>query len=431
MIATALLAAVIVALASYWLGARWATDELESRFRGIKSALSDSSFPLNAMVLDSLAELTQTELIGIDDTGNITHGTVSISASALSQSGDFISSDSHRYRVHRFVMEKQSRRPDRVVSIAVLFDQQTINATRQRAALLPLLTGLSTILAITTISLVVTSRLSRRIGKLRQGVESVAQGDFQRSVSDDVRDEIGLLGGAVDRMAMQLDQLWKGINRQQSEKVIHQIAGGMAHQLRNSLTGARMAVELHADQCPTADDEGIRVAIDQIEIAEDYVRRLLLVASGRQDQDRPSNLQTCFDDVRKSISPVAKHRKIDISWQCDDGIGDRQVTDGPTWVAAVSNLIHNAMQEGEHVEVSLTQAAPDLVRVSVSDDGPGVPDAIADELFEPFVTSKPEGMGLGLAVVRRAAERLGGQISWHRDPSRTVFEFDALTRETS
>ena len=427
-ITIALLAAVLVAFASYWLGSRWATDDLESRFLAIQHALSDSSFPLNARVLDSLAELTQTELIGLDESGTVTYATISVDDSQLSGRTDVISDQSRRFRVRSFMTTKRSMRTDRVSTVAVLFDEATIDATRWRAAMLPLLTGLSTILAITSVSMIVTTRMSRRIKKLQVGVESVAEGDFRRTVSDDVRDEIGLLGDAVDRMAVQLDQLWQGINRQQSEKLLHQIAGGMAHQLRNSLTGARMAIELHADQGQDRNDESIRVAISQLEIAEDYVRRLLLVASGRQDEDRPGPLKVCFDDVRQSLSPVARHLRIKVLWRADGAVVDRYVSDGPTWVAAVTNLIHNAMHQADQVGVSLTAIAPDLARVTVSDNGPGVPQEVADDVFEPFVTSKPEGMGLGLAVVRRAAERLGGGVRWRREDSRTVFEFDASTQ---
>jgi hypothetical protein len=225
-------------------------------------------------------------------------------------------------------------------------------------------------------------------------------------------------------MAQQLKQLWNQINRQQSEKLLHQIAGGMAHQLRNSLTGARMAVELHAQECQATDDEGIRVAIHQIELSEDYVRRLLLVASGRQDKDRPTEVQTCFDDVRTSLSPIAKHLRVNLRWELDDDLRQRRIQDGPTWVAAVTNLIHNAIQAGDEVDVSLQQLSENMLRVTVSDNGAGIPDAVAANLFEPFVTSKPEGMGLGLPVVQRSAEYLGGSVQWRRENERTIFELD-------
>lgn len=188
-----------------------------------------------------------------------------------------------------------------------------------------------------------------------------------------------------------------------------------------------MAVELHAADCPNQDDEGVDVAIRQIELAEDYVRRLTMVASGQQDQDRPTDVLTCFDDIRTSLSPIAKHLKVNIQWDNALPGSSPLIQDGPTWVAAVTNLIHNAMQAGDQISVSLSLISDNAVQVRVVDNGPGVNDAIASEIFEPFVTSKPEGMGLGLSVVKRAAEQLGGDARWYRQNESTVFEFESAT----
>jgi signal transduction histidine kinase len=433
-IATALLAAVLVAIASYSLGSLWAEREIEDRFNAIRLTLAQANYPLNAVVLDSLAQLTRAELIGLDQQNRAVYSTVDDDSGNVVLMGDMVPGtitqiQQQRYRVFHFPMARNPSLQDRVASVAVLFNESQIEASRRRALLLPLVTGLSTIIALTTITYVLASRLVRRIRKLQLQVESVASGDFKSSVSDEEADELGRLGSAVDSMAGQLDQLWKQVNRQQSEKLLHQIAGGMAHQLRNSLTGARMAVELHARDCQSGDKVGMDVAIHQIEVSEDYVRRLLLVASGRQDEDRPLNVVDCFEDVKRSLSPVAEHQKIDLRWTVsgNDSKEPFDVADGPTWIAAATNLVHNAMQAGDRVtvELSLLQS---MARLKITDNGNGIPDEVAKELFEPFVTSKPEGMGLGLSVVKRAAERLGGEVGWRRDSDLTIFQFDVPSR---
>jgi nitrogen-specific signal transduction histidine kinase len=58
-----------------------------------------------------------------------------------------------------------------------------------------------------------------------------------------------------------------------------------------------------------------------------------------------------------------------------------------------------------------------MVRIRVIDDGPGIPAELAATVFEPFVTSKPQGTGLGLTIAREAAQSLGGALV--HDPTRT------------
>lgn len=435
----ACVAALLVALASSWLGTRWARSELRKRFDGVEQTLAGSTFPLNPLVLDLLAELTQTQLVTFDEAGRSLHSTVSLDllGSVSFDDPDLESRDGENtvlignteFVALTFDTERASARSDGVYRVAVLFDQQQIDTSRRRAALLPLAAGLSTIFALTSITLFLSTRLVARITRLKQRVDAVAEGDFHSNVSDKVADEVGLLGEAVDAMGSQLDKLWKRVNRQHGEKLLHQVASGLAHQLRNSLTGARMAVELHAAECGQADDEGLRVAIHQIELSEDHVHRLLLAASGRQNDDRPRRLVDCWQDVKTTLAPLARHLRIDVQWNCeaadddrDDRLADRTVKDGATWVAAATNLIHNAMEAGDVVQVDLTLLEYDRVRLRVSDNGPGMAESVADELFEPFVTSKPEGMGLGLPVVRRAADYLGGNVTWRREQQRTVFE---------
>lgn len=437
LIATACLAAVLIAAASYWVGTERAKSDVGDQFTAIKSTLADAAFPLNALVIDSLAQLTRVDLITWDGSGNSTHSTIPIETATTELTrlrGTSFAGDSplangiviggRQYFVTNFDTVRSGSRADRVFSVSVLFDKTRVDSNRRRAAILPLATGLSTIIALTTITLLLSSRLVGRVSRLKRRVEAVAAGDFQSTVSDQVADEMGQLGGAVDNMANQLDRLWKTVNQQQSEKLLHQIAGGMAHQLRNSLTGARMAVELHQLECQRPGDDGLQIAVRQIELSEDYVRRLLLVASGGQESDRPQTVVSCCEDVRTSLSTLAQHLNIDVQWDIETSITTQCVRDGSRWTAAVTNLIHNAMDAGHEVQVELTLLNSSRLCVRVIDNGDGVPKHLADQLFEPFATSKSEGMGLGLPLVRRSADYLGGSVRWRRDDGRTVFEFE-------
>ncbi|WP_231616084.1 sensor histidine kinase [Novipirellula artificiosorum] len=441
MILCAVVAAGAVAAASYYLGAREANQEVDRRLAGIEQTLAASTFPLSGTVLRLIADMTQTELATFDVKGELQNSTLELSAEQIrainnratqtTSAVSVIESNQRRFRVCRFPTANASNRSDQVQTVVVFFSNHQLKSNRRRSMMLPLLTGLSTVLALTTVTLSMTGRLIRRLSALQRRVDRVAAGDFSSTLAgpglaERKLDELGRLGEAVDTMADQLSQLWSKVHQQQSEQLLHQIAGGMAHQLRNSLTGARMAIELHAAECPDRDDEGLRIAIHQVEVSEDYVRRLLLAGSGRQDRDRPASVSTCWSDVQASLSPIARHLQIDVNWNLHPSTDSKHILDGSTWVAAVNNLVQNAMQAGDQVDVDATLIDDRCIRVSVQDNGAGIPKEIEEDVFKPFVTSKPEGMGLGLPLVDRAAARLGGQVCWSRQDGRTRFEFDAI-----
>jgi C4-dicarboxylate-specific signal transduction histidine kinase len=80
----------------------------------------------------------------------------------------------------------------------------------------------------------------------------------------------------------------------------------------------------------------------------------------------------------------------------------------------------NALQAATEVSV-VVRSNESEATISVVDNGQGPPASLADEIFEPFVTSKPEGLGLGLPVVAEAVRRLGGTVSWDRVNHHTQF----------
>ena len=95
---------------------------------------------------------------------------------------------------------------------------------------------------------------------------------------------------------------------------------------------------------------------------------------------------------------------------------------------AFANLVLNAIEaapaKNGEVVVSLTKRDGRAV-IGVEDNGPGVADEIAERLFEPFETTKPRGMGLGLPLAKEIATRHGGALSWRpRSPHGTRFELE-------
>lgn len=430
--------ALFVAMLSSVVGRRWALQDVDERFAAIEQTVQQANFPLTSSVIESLAKLSGTDLIALDERGESLVSTLHMTREEAAQlqrkvqsfpsTGDARTDvtllvGQQRFLALGFQRQLSGSGAIKAAQVVVLFDETRVLDSARRAALLPLVTGLSIIIVLTTLMILMTGRLAARLAQLQRGVERVADGDFNTPVADNSNDEVGKLGHAVDRMAVQLQQLWQQIHRQQSQKVLHQIAGGMAHQLRNTLTGARLALELHQQSCPHSDQGELEVALREMEGAEDYVRRLLLVGAGEQKADQAASVLACLQNVRTSHMAVAKHLRVDLAWQFDEKLGDYCVQDGATFSAAVSNLVLNGLQAATAVRVHTQLLQANTCVVTVSDNGPGISPSVAEQLFEPFISTKPEGMGLGLPLVRRAADKLSGQVKWNRRENRTIFEF--------
>ena len=90
--------------------------------------------------------------------------------------------------------------------------------------------------------------------------------------------------------------------------------------------------------------------------------------------------------------------------------------------AGLLNLVLNAIEAaGNGGRAPLARANAEPLAGRVGDSGKGPPAAVRSTLFEPFVTSKPEGIGLGLALAQAAAQEHGGELSWSRIDGQTIF----------
>ncbi len=428
------LAAVMVSLLSFYWGRQRTLDLVQQRFDGVQRTLQESSFPITADIARSVAGLTDCEIIvcGID--GEILVSTIDVPGESLELSEWINRQDSAQQKTidgATYLFQTWQRIPsgpqrDTRTTVITLYSSQRVQQAAFIAATPSLITGLTTILVLTTLVIVITGRLVRRLGRLNQTVHKVAAGAFADVVADPAADELGQLSRSVQSMAQQLDQLWKAVNREQGQKLIHQLASGLAHQLRNTLTGARMAAELHLEHCGQNRSE-IEVAVQEIENAESYVHRLLLLSAGKQI-NTPQSVTSCLQSVATSSQTIANHLNVELSFSIADGLRSCSVADGPTFSAAISNLALNAIQVADCVSVIASETDPGMLQVIIRDNGPGIPDSIADEVFEPFVTSKPEGLGLGLPLVRRVAQDLGGQVQWVRKGEETEFHFSIPVR---
>ncbi len=290
-------------------------------------------------------------------------------------------------------------------------------------------------------------RLRRRIQELGRRTRQIAAGDFSPMPLPGGDDELRDLGRAVNEMAQRLAQYEETVRKTERLRLLGQVSGGLAHQLRNGVTGARLAVQLYTREAagvagggwrvassspatrhpppatPAVDTEALQVALRQLVLVEMHLKRFLDLGRSSSTPARPCSLSAVLDETVALLRPQCRHAHIDLRWQASGEVATI-LADATQLGHLFLNVLTNAIEAagpGGRVEVCLTMTAEQAV-VKVFDSGPGPSGEVAGRLFEPFVTGKPEGVGLGLAVARQVVEAHGGGIGWRREDGRTCFE---------
>lgn len=210
--------------------------------------------------------------------------------------------------------------------------------------------------------------------------------------------------------------------RQRSERLsaIGEMTAEFAHQVRTPLASAM----LYASQLKAADKSQQRVVDkigDRLNDLGRMVNDMLNFASGGKHADEIVEVQELFGDIQQTVGPqltdgTSLRMRIDGS---DVNAADREqlpfrfAANADALKGALTNLIINADQASAgSASIELGAWQDDVsVYFTVTDDGPGVAAEALPRLFEPFFTTRPQGTGLGLAVVRAVARAHGGDIS--------------------
>jgi len=280
--------------------------------------------------------------------------------------------------------------------------------------------------------------LRRRLGELERQTRRIAGGDFRAAPLPSRHDEIRDLAQSINEMAERLAQFQETTQRNERLRLLGQVGGALAHQLRNRLTGVRLAVQLFLRECPKqTDTQALTVALRQLTLLETNLKRFLDLGREGEGRREPCSLPALVDEAVELLRPQCRHTGIELHWQppvsSTGGAGVPLVLgDGEQLGQLIFNVLGNAVEAagpGGRVQVTLrseTRLAPwpPIVVLEVRDSGPGPKKDIENRLFEPFVTGKSEGVGLGLAVARHIAEAHGGGIRWDRQDGWTCFRIE-------
>jgi len=221
--------------------------------------------------------------------------------------------------------------------------------------------------------------------------------------------------------------LQRELIRNERLAAVGELAGGLAHEIRNPLTGIGGALTMLAREVPANDDtqEVMSEIQQQIRRMERLVQELLAFAQPGVLQPKWIDLHSILKRAIASASQRRTGPEVDLVVELDPK-SPEVYADARDLEHAFENLVLNAFQAISHegtIEVR-TRYSGKNVLISIRDDGSGMDAEVRDKIFEPFFTTKARGTGLGLPLVRRAVENYGGKIQVNSAPGKgTTFVF--------
>jgi len=211
--------------------------------------------------------------------------------------------------------------------------------------------------------------------------------------------------------------------RQEMAEAVARIALEMAHEVKNPLAALSGAAQWLAEQEMRDDQqEAVRMMRDEVDRIRQRIDDFLQLGPRAAIGMDKVNIHEMIDDVCQPVGSVSLHRVYDPS------LPDVQAHAGRLR-QAIENLWRNALEAGAtriewQTRINPTVRLPDskgaILEIRIANDGATIPKDLQDQIFEPYVTGKDRGSGLGLALVQRIMQEHKGQVSLQADTGRTT-----------
>jgi len=347
----------------------------------------------------------------------------------------FVSVDEHLGRFeytagYRALPDEQGV-PRYVVSVPTLPEQERIEEERARTAAYLFGALLLLMIVVMVTAAVIANALSRPIARLQRGLQTVAEGRFERIGSLNTRDEISDLVGTFNSMQDQLGESRRLLAQQERQLAWREMARQVAHEIKNPLTPMRLSVQHLRRAYPPADraspfkkllDQISTTLIEQIDTLVRIANEFSSFARMPLQHLEPLDLN---DVIGEAVALMQEHSAPKIRMDLNETPLPVEV-DREGMRRLYINFIKNALEAldpsrpGRITVTSRREVDPETGNIwavsAVNDNGTGVPEALQDRIFNPSFSTKTSGTGLGLAISKNTIEEIGGRVGFETDP---------------
>ncbi len=261
----------------------------------------------------------------------------------------------------------------------------------------------------------------RPVADLRRAAEQISQGNFEHRVPVRTSDELGQLGAEVNEMAATIRTMQARAIERERLAATGEMVQRITHNLRGPLAGIRSLAELtrmrlEPDAPVHADQDEIIQTVDRFNL---WLRELLQATTPARVTPRETEVAPWLAEIAATHAPMARTRAIALRVDAD-AAPPRATFDPQQLEHALTAVVTNAIQASPESGTVRVDAAANGATwsICVSDEGPGIEPDLLETIFRPYFTTKPDGNGIGLAVVQQVVTAHDGRIEVDTAPGR-------------
>jgi len=266
--------------------------------------------------------------------------------------------------------------------------------------------------------------------ELTEAADEIGRGHLDHRARVHTTGELGQLATAFNGMAADIERLNRQMVYRERAAVMGELISYIAHNIRNPLAGIRSL----AESCRRTVDGDDALArqhdeiVGSVERLQSWLREVEHVCRPMEMKVQSVDAAQVIGGVVQAFRPMALRREIDLHVSSSNESGVMLSVDPTHFEQALAAIVGNAIEACDKngvvtIAVESRHAKRQTV-VSVKDSGPGISEALKEKVFQPSISSKHDGTGLGLTMARRVAALHGGELTYECPPEGgTIFKF--------